>query len=130
MRHEKGDADVVAGKQVTYRPFRGGKEMSTIQGFTEQSLQERKKEDREIEKVAEVRLQSENLALRVTSFVLAGAMGGILAAYNGQHWAVIIPFALFCGLAVLMAAIFISSINRQVTIAKLRDGTPTKDTND
>lgn len=104
--------------------------MSTVPHFPEKSFQELKAEEEKREKVVEKKLQSESLYLRVFSFVIAALVGSIVAIMTNQPWGVVIPFALLCGFAPLFTAIFISAINKQVTIAKMRDGSVLKDTND
>jgi Na+/glutamate symporter len=104
--------------------------MSSVPHFPEKSLQKLKEEEEQREKVVEKELQSESLFLRVFSFVIAALVGSIVAIMTNQPWEIVIPFAVLCGLAPLFTAIFISAINKQVTIAKMRDGSSLKDTND
>ena len=104
--------------------------MSTVPDYTDKSFKEMQREEKKREDVVDKHLQSENLFLRVFSFFVAAGIGAIVAIMTKQPWEVIIPFALLCGLAPLFTAIFISAINRQVTIAKMRDGSVLKDTND
>lgn len=104
--------------------------MSSVPHFPDKSFQELKEEEERREQVVEKQLQSESLFLRVFSFVIAALVGSIVAIMTNQPWEVVIPFAVLCGLAPLFTAIFISAINKQVTIAKMRDGSSLKDTND
>jgi len=109
----------------------GSEAMSTVpHSFPEKSFQQLKEEEERREKIVEKKLQSESLFLRVFSFVIAALVGTIVAILTNQPWEVVIPFALLCGFAPLFTAIFISAINKQVTIAKMRDGSSLKDTND
>ena len=104
--------------------------MSTIHGFSPKSFNDMKNAEMKREAVEDKKLQSQNLYLRVFTFILAATIGAVVAVMTSQPWEVIIPFAILCGLAPLFTAIFISAINRQVTIAKMRDGSVMKDTND